>query len=231
MDGNSASKMPDFSNLQTALAKVTPSAVNSNSYTPTNTALEACPTTDANWDAVASPLPPIPNQDLCSCMQQTLSCVVKDTVSSDDYGDLFSYICAHDGSACAGISTNYTMNPSKPGYGSYGMCNATEQLNWAINQYASSQSSNTDACDFSGSATSQSATATPAGSCGALLSQAGSAGTGTVTSSPTSGGGSSSTSKAAASGMVTTPNFNFGLLNLGIYFACAALSGAAMILL
>ncbi|KAI9666335.1 MAG: 1,3-beta-glucanosyltransferase gas1 [Bathelium mastoideum] len=228
VDGSSVSKMPDFTNLETALAKVTPSSVNSNSYNPTNTALQACPTVDSNWDAVASPLPPVPNSELCGCMQQTLSCVVKSSVNVDDYQDLFNYICGHDASACDGINTNLTSTDNS--FGAYGMCNATQQLNFAINQYAQSQKSNTDACDFSGSATSQQATATPSG-CGTLLQQAGTAGTGTVTSAPTGGSGGSSTSKAAASGMVTVPSFDFGLLNLGIYFACAMFSGAAMILL
>ncbi|KAF2239419.1 carbohydrate-binding module family 43 protein [Viridothelium virens] len=232
VDGTSTpSKMPDFTNLQTALAKVSPSSVESNSYNPTNTALQACPTLDSNWDAPASPLPPVPNEDLCSCMQQSLSCVIKSSVSTDDYQDLFSYICGQDKNACAGINTNGTLNPDKPSYGAYAMCNSTQQLNWAINQYASSQKSNSNACDFSGSASSQQAVATPSGSCSALLQQAAS-GTGTVTSSPTSGGGSSSsTSSGAASAMVNVPNFNFGLLNLSIYIAFAAISGAAMILL
>ena len=163
-------------------------------------------------------------------MDQTLSCVVKPDVDTDDYEDLFNYVCGHDGSACDGINRNYTSNAP---YGAYGMCNSTQQLNWVLNQYAGSQKSNTDACDFSGSATSQQAAATPSG-CAGLLQQAGSAGTGSVTSSPTSGGGSgaaATTSKGAASAMVSAPSFNFGLINLGVYFTCAILSGAAMILL
>lgn len=223
--------MPDFTNLQTALSKVTPSAVNSNSYTPSNS-LQACPTTDVNWDAVESPLPPTPNSDLCGCMQQSLSCVVKDTVSQDDYEDLFNYICGHDASACAGINRNLTKQDTS--YGVYGMCNASAQLNWAINEYASSHSSNTGACDFSGSATSVSAVATPGGACPSLLSEAAS-GTGSAptdaTAVGTGSGSGSATSSGAASGMVTVPSFNFGLLNLGIYFTLAVLSGAAMILL
>ncbi|KAI9692791.1 MAG: 1,3-beta-glucanosyltransferase gas1 [Bogoriella megaspora] len=228
----SASTMPDFSNLQSQLAKATPSSVSMNAYNPSNS-LQACPTTDDNWLAAVSPLPPSPNQELCGCMQSSLSCVVNSDVSQDDYADLFSYICAQDKGACAGINTNTSQYDGK--FGSYGMCNATERLNFALNQYAAAQSNNPSACDFSGSATQQQAQQTPSGGCGALLSQAGSAGTGTVTSSPTSGGGgggsAAATSSGAASGMVTVPRLDVGLLQLGVYVAFAAFSGAAMIML
>jgi 1,3-beta-glucanosyltransferase GAS1 len=219
--------MPDFKNLASQLSKYNPTPVNADSYNPTNTALQACPPTNSDWEAVASPLPPSPNQELCSCMYSSLSCVPKTDVDPKDYGDLFSYICGHDKGACAGINRNFTMGD----YGAYGMCNSTEQLGWAMNQYASGQSGNGNGCDFSGSATSQQAAATPAGGCSALLQQAGTGGTGTVTSSPTSGGGAAATSSGAGNAMLRIPSFDFGLLQMGIYVACAGISGAAMILL
>ena len=125
------------------------------------------------------------------------------------------------------------------------MCNTTEQLAYVINAYVNAQTGTikASACDFSGSATSK-ATAKATGACSSLLSQAGTAGTGVVTSSPTATGagaaaseatGSSSssstaTSSAAAAGL-SIPSVDFGLLNLGIYVFGATLSGAAMILL
>lgn len=170
-------------------------------------------------------------------MYDTLKCVVKSSVATDDYATLFSSVCGLDNSACDGIEANGTTGT----YGAYGMCNSTEQLGFAMNQYYLAQSGVASACSFGGSATVKAAS-TPTG-CSAILGEAGTAGTGTVTSSPTttgagagasSGTGSASTgtstAKGAASGM-TVPNIDFGLVNVGIYIFGAVLSGAAMILL
>lgn len=199
-----------------------------NSYNPTNTAAAKCPDVNKEWAAVASPLPPSANADACSCMVQTLSCVVNTAkVSEKDYGDVFSTVCGYeDGKFCAGINKNMTLGP----YGAYGMCNATEQLGFALNQYA--EANPNGGCDFDGQATSKAPATTTASACADLLKQAGSAGTGTVTSAPTGSGGAAGTGnpKGAAAGL-TAPRLEFGLLGLGVYVAAAAMSGMAMILL
>ena len=64
-----------------------------------------------------------------------------------------------------------------------------------MNKYYISQSKAADACDFGGQATTRSAQAA-SGTCASLLNEAGTAGTGQVSS--TNGGGSGS--KSAASG-------------------------------
>ncbi|KAK5151715.1 hypothetical protein LTR04_006558 [Oleoguttula sp. CCFEE 6159] len=227
----SVSKLPDFTSLSSQIAKVTPSGVNSASYTPTNTQAQSCPPTGTDWRAPASPLPPSPNPQLCSCMYQGLSCVVKSSVSTNDYGTLFGTVCGYPGNACAGI------NATLGNFGAYSVCNATEQLAFAFNQYAAGQTNNPSACDFGGAATTK-ATQSPNAACRALISQAGTAGTGTVTSAPSgtgsssgSGSGSSSTASKAAAGLVTVPAFNFGMLQLGVYVVGAAMAGAGMILL
>lgn len=140
-------------------------------------------------------------------------------------GDLFGTVCGLDSSACAGIAHNATTGV----YGAYSMCNATQQLSFALNAYAKAQSNFNNACDFSASAVTQSA-ATATGNCKALMSQAGTAGTGTVTAAATGKSASSTGSKGAAVG-VSVPSFDFGLMRLGLYVAGAAISGAAMILL
>ncbi|KAK4924673.1 1,3-beta-glucanosyltransferase gel3 [Elasticomyces elasticus] len=228
VSGSSVSKLPDFSYYSSQIATVTPSGVNSASYSPSNTA-QACPTA-SDWGAVSSPLPPTPNQQLCSCMYDSLTCVVKSSVSPSDYGSLFGQVCGLGAAVCAGIQANATTGK----YGAYGMCNATEQLAFALNQYAAGQKNNPSACDFGGSATTK-ATASANANCKGLVSQAGSAGTGTVTSAPTaasgSGGGAAATSSKGAAHAVSVPGFEFGVLQLGVYIVGAALSGAAMVLL
>jgi len=242
VSGNTVSKLQDFSNLQSQLAMATPSGVNSASYTPSNSPA-ACPATGTSWAAAATPLPPTPNQNLCSCMYNSLQCVVAGSVDESNYGDLFGTVCGYSGQVgkdvCAGIEA-YGNNAT---YGAYSMCNSTEQLAFVLNYYYQlEKGSNPSACSFGGSATTKAATAA-AGTCSALLNQAGSAGTGQVTSQPTgtgaagggsgSGGsasGSASKSTGAASGLFVH-HAEVGYLSVAFYAGAAVLSGAAMILL
>ncbi|KAF1351880.1 Glucanosyltransferase-domain-containing protein [Delphinella strobiligena] len=239
VSGNTVSTLSDFSYLSSRMATVSPpSQVNSASYSPTNNP-QACPTVDSgSWEAEATPLPPSPNQELCSCMYNSLTCVVSSSVSEDDEGDLFSTVCGLSSTACDGIAHNATTGV----YGAYSMCNSTEQLAYVLNAYyeEATGTNKASACSFKGSATTKSATSAT-GSCSSLIAQAGTAGTGKVTSSPTatgagaasSGSGSaksSSTSKGAAAGRAI-PSYDFGIVGLGAYVAGAVLSGGAMLLL
>lgn len=232
------SELPDYTALSIQLAAVTPSGVDAGSYTPTNTAPQACPTVDSSWQAVSA-LPPTPNQELCSCMDKALNCVPSSQVSNNTIGDLFGLVCGLSKNACAGIAANATTGD----YGAYGMCNPMQQLGWALNAYYEEQlaaGNGASACDFSGSATTQAAVS-PTGQCASLINQAGSGGTGTVTTAPTAtggssggsgGSGSSSTGKSAGvPGQSTLASLNFGYLQMGLYMVCAVVTGAGMILL
>jgi 1,3-beta-glucanosyltransferase GAS1 len=208
------------------MAKVTPSGVQMNAYNPVNTAPAACPSVGSKWGAKSSPLPPVANPQLCSCMISSLTCTVADNVKSDDYGKLFGQVCGFNGgSACAGIQHNATTGV----YGAYGMCNPKEQLAFALNAYYNSASAanKAQACNFGGSATTKAA-ASPTGSCGGLLQQAGAAGTGTVTSKPT-GAGASASKKSEAG--ITLPSVSFGFLQFGAYFMALAAAGAGVVLM
>lgn len=226
--GNTASKLPDFSALSKQLAKATPTNTPSASYHVTNTALQACPTVGKDWSA-ASVLPPIANADLCSCMVSSLSCVANTGLSGNDTGTLFSSVCGLSNSACAGITANGTTGK----YGSYSMCTPYQQLSFAFDQYYQSQNKASTACSFGGKAKVQSSSTS--NNCKSLLSQAGSAGTGTVTTAPTgtgsSGGASGTSTKKSAAGAVFIPRFDMGLLHLGAYLLAAGAAGAGMILL
>jgi len=236
VSGNTVSTLTDFDNYSKAIATVSPSSVLSASYTPTNSA-QACPTEDSTWEAASSPLPPTPNQELCSCMYNSLSCIVKASVSNDSYSDLFSEVCGYGTDICTGIAANGTTGD----YGAYGMCNSTEQLAYAFNQYYIAEKSSASACNFDGSATIKSATSAT-GVCSSLLKQAGTAGTGTVTSQPTatgagaaasgsSGSSSAATSTGAASLGMSFAVLNVGYLSFGVYIVGAVFSCAAMIAL
>jgi 1,3-beta-glucanosyltransferase GAS1 len=167
-------------------------------------------------------------------MYDSLACVVSPSVNTSDYGTLFGTVCGYGDSICAGFAANATTGD----YGAYGMCNSTEQLALAFNNYYVQQSSASSACDFSGSATLKS-TSTGGAACSSLMSQAGgSAGTGTVTSAPSgtgagaasSGSGSASSSKGSA-GINTVPGVESGLLPVAFIVTVAAVSGMGMIFL
>lgn len=241
VSGDSVSTLDDFNSLSSQIAKVSPTGVNSNDYTPTNTQAAACPTVGTDWQA-SSNLPPTPNQELCECMFDALTCR-PNNVDTDDVGKLFGVVCGLADGVCDGITANGTTGE----YGAYAMCNPNQQLGWALNTYYEKQAAagnGASACDFSGSATSASPTS-PSGSCATLISQAGNAGTGTVTSQPsgTAGSGSGSGSGSSASGSsgsssssnagmpgYSTPS-HIGLLQVVVYLTIAFVSGAGMILL
>ena len=241
VSGNTVSKLQDFSNLSSRLATVTPSGVNSASYSPSNSPA-SCPATGTSWAAAATPLPPTPNQQLCSCMYNSLQCVVSGSVDESNYGDLFGTVCGYSKAVgkdvCAGIEA-YGNNAT---YGAYSMCNSTEQLAFVLNYYYQlEKGSNPSACNFGGSAMTKAATS--ASACTGLLNQAGSAGTGSVTSQPSGtgavGGGSSGGSSASGSASKSTGaasgvfvhHAEVGFLSIAFYAGAAVLSGAAMILL
>ncbi|QDS77965.1 hypothetical protein FKW77_001745 [Venturia effusa] len=219
VSGTSVSKLPDFTALSSQMNSISPTGVEMASYTPTNSP-QACPAVQTGvWEAQASPLPPVANPQLCSCMVNSLQCVVKSSQAQSTYGTLFNQVCGY-GNSCAGIAA-FAANGT---YGSYSSCNSTEQLSFAFNQYYLSRNRASDACDFGGAATTKAAS-TPSG-CSALISQAGTAGTGTVTS-----GASATSTRQSAAGMTSVPSISMSLFGLGIYISVAALFGAGMILL
>jgi hypothetical protein len=232
VDGNSVSTLQDFDNYKSQIATVSPSGVNSDSYSPTNSP-EACPTA-SDWETKATPLPPSPNEELCDCMYQSLSCVVSSGTDTDNYGDLFGTVCGLGEDVCAGIAANATTGD----YGAYSMCNSTQQLSFVFNAYYNSQNSASDACNFDGAASLKEA-ASASGSCQNLLKEAGTDGTGTVTSLPQATGGSgsgsggksgSSTSKGAA-GFSTRASAEASVYPVIFVGVLAVLSGFGMVLL
>ncbi|KAF2200635.1 protein EPD1 precursor [Delitschia confertaspora ATCC 74209] len=224
----------DFTAYSSQIAKVTPSGVNMDNYNPTNTAGANCPSVGSGWAAQATPLPPTPNQQLCDCMYESLSCAVGSDVKPTDYKDLFGTVCGYKGEPCAGIGKNATTGK----FGAYSMCSPKQQLGFAFNRYASQQSNFNEACNFKGAAVAQKAKASDSQSsqCKALLNEAGAEGTKTVTSQPTgtgtgNGGAASGSKSPGAAGALTVPTFETGYLQFGLYAFTAVLSGAAMVLL
>jgi len=234
VSGNSVTTLVDYSYLSVAMATISPTGTAMSAYNPTLTAT-TCPEVGPSWSAVASPLPPAPNANLCNCASSAAACVIRPSVPESSYGNIFNYICSQDPSACAGIATNATTGT----YGAFAPCPPNQQLNYVMNQYYASQSSAASACSFNGNA-QVTAAAAPAGTCSALLNAAGAAGTGSVSAGRATGtaasgsgaaGGSASSTGNAASPGVSTPSLGFSMVHVGLYVCVAVFTGAGMIFL
>ena len=234
-DDNKATKLPDYTALSSQLASATPSGVQASRYKPSNSP-RSCPNIDNTWKASVQ-LPPSPNQRLCDCMFANLTCVAKAGISSEDIQTNFDFICNPKlGNYCGGVDTD----AEKGVYGAYSMCNATQRLSFAFNAYYEDQTAsnpeNNNPCNFKGVGVQQQSSSQSG--CEALVSQAGPAGTGVVTSAPTptpvSGGGGgapASSSSTGAASPLSIPTFDFGLLRLAGYVSAAAMVGAGMVML
>jgi hypothetical protein len=226
VEGSSVSTLADFNAWSTQIAAVSPTGVNSASYSPTNTVGQACPTVGSSWQAAASALPPTPNQSVCSCMMSTLVCTANPNINGTEIASLFSNVCGYiGGKACIGIGGNTATGV----YGPYSMCNATEQLSYAFNAYYLAESSAASACSFGGNANIVKA-AGAASSCSSVLAAASSSVSAAATA--TGGAASSSTSKKSeASGMTFGATLGMGKVAFVGFTIVAVLSGAGMVLL
>ncbi|PTU18170.1 hypothetical protein P175DRAFT_0518578 [Aspergillus ochraceoroseus IBT 24754] len=230
VNNGQVSPRADYSYLSKRLATATPTGVNKADYTPTNTALQSCPPVNTNWLATATPLPPAPNQQLCSCMVDSLTCVARDNLASKFLSTTFSSVCGYqDGKFCKGIDANATTGE----YGAYSVCTPEEQLSFAMNLYYKnqvSQGNGEDACNFNGAASIQSASQSGGSTCTPLLRQAGTSGTGSVKASAAAAGASSSASSSQGAAYAVAPGMvDFGFLHLGAYVATAVVAGVGMI--
>lgn len=232
VEDGKAKPREDYSYLSKQLAKATPSGTKMDEYKPTNTALQKCPEVNNKWLATSSPLPPSPNKDLCSCMEESLSCALKDDIEDKKLDKIFGTVCGYDG-ACDGINGNAT----KGEYGAYSVCETKQQLSFAMNRYyeqQKAQGNGEKACDFNGAAETKSAK-DPSGTCGSLLKEAGPKGTGTIKSGAS--GSDAEGSEASASGsegaafVVAPSSVNVGFVHIGAYVVTAMVAGAGMILL
>ncbi|KAL4927006.1 glycoside hydrolase family 72 protein [Aspergillus undulatus] len=234
VDGDDVKTKDDFSYLSSQMQKVTATGVNSASYSASNTAVPTCPSVGKDWEA-NSKLPPSPNAQLCSCMEDTLTCKVKDDVDEEEYGEIFGYICGlEDGKYCTGQQADAV----KGKYGAYSVCTTKQQLSFVMSQYYKSQNSN-DACDFDGRGETVDASDS-SDSCSTLLDEAGTDGTGNVStpegglggdSSGSSGSADSETSDGAAGNGPRPMAVFVGNWQMGAYILTSMIAGAGMLLL
>ncbi|OBA24420.1 hypothetical protein METBIDRAFT_20925, partial [Metschnikowia bicuspidata var. bicuspidata NRRL YB-4993] len=218
IDNSEVSTLDDFNNLKSQIALIDPSYTTIGSVT-TSATVTTCPTVGGYWSATTV-LPPTPDSEVCDCMVASLSCVGDSTLDSDGIAELFSYVCGEVD--CSGVTGNGTTGI----YGSYSACKAKAQLDFVLNLYYSANGESSTACDFSGSASLQ--TASTASSCTAILSSAGEYGTGTVSgtvrtttdsASTTTVSGSDSGSTSDSSSSSTSSSSTSGSASAHIAFS------------
>ncbi|CCE79442.1 Piso0_001504 [Millerozyma farinosa CBS 7064] len=237
VSGSSVSTMDDFNSLKSQLGSISPSTANTKSVS--SVSATSCPSTGADWSASTN-LPPTPDETICNCMYDSLSCVIDSDVSSSDYSDLYSYVC--DEIDCAGITGNGTTGK----YGTYSPCTDEERLSFVLNLYYENNGASKSACSFNGKGSIKSAKT--ASTCSSVLSSAGSSGTGSVSgtiattkhtditnsgstatasdSSNSSGSSSSSTSKSKSG---AARQASFGFLTKTLYIGSAIAIGVGLI--
>ena len=225
---NKVSKLKDFAAFSSQIHAVSPSSVNSAKYTPTNSAMQSCPTVASDWQVAPTGLPPTPDKSVCDCMSSTLTCVAKSNLSGEAIGDLFNYVCSKSASACREVG----KDTSKGQYGAYLGCNSQDKLSYAFTQFYIENKNQSFACDFSGNATVVKA-AGLASTCSSVISSA--------TAAAATGGNGGSIDNAGSSGSTTSSKTNDGLsmhasLNTGSWFwagyiVTVFLSGAGIFLL
>lgn len=219
------STLPGFTNLESRMATVSTATFSARQASATAVSTDfPCPAANQTDWKPSSVLPPTPNKAVCECVSPAASCVVADSVSSSDYGHLFDYLCSK--MSCEGISGD----PVSGVYGAFSFCDPKDQLNFLLNLYYESQDKNSQACDFSGSASIQKATT--AAACTPILKQAGVHGTGAVSASLTvgpAGTGSSATGSGSASGSSTGKKNAAGSINSnGLYILGASVSAVLL---
>ena len=188
VDGDDVKTLSDYKYYSLEMNNISPSYAKSSAATKDASATLECPASASTWKA-ATKLPPTPDEDYCKCKSESFQCVVADDVDSDDYGDLYGYIC--DEIDCKAIS----VDGEKGEYGDFSFCSDKDKLSYVLNAYYKDQDEASSACDFSGSASINKDAKTDA-KCSS--SETGSVNAGSDSDS-SSGSGSSGTSEADSS--------------------------------
>jgi hypothetical protein len=195
--GATPTLLPDYTNLKSQWAKITPPVTQLKNYNSPQSKTIACPSNTGGFVA-ATQLPPTPDENYCSCAVKGAKCSTNGALSDSDIAKNFGVVCGlNNGAACSVV----TANGSAPGtYGDYSFCSGQQQLALVYNNYYALQKSSSNACGFAGATlVSSPSTAKCTHAARAVLAQSGSAGAAGTGSSTSGRGGSSSSAGATSS--------------------------------
>jgi X8 domain len=188
---------PGYFSLSKQLALLQPTPVQMNSYMPVNTELPCynlnitevlgkreCNCTAYGGKEIINPvLPFTPNARVCSCMLQSIDCVVRPGLDEEMIRNSERDMCAKNQTWCSATRSNI----SEGLYPSYLFCNNTESLSWELQQQYLHNGNDSAACSSAGGVIQHAIPTTSLPSdCREFLRQAGPDGTGTITFTPTS---------------------------------------------
>ncbi|KAF2655029.1 carbohydrate-binding module family 43 protein [Lophiostoma macrostomum CBS 122681] len=224
-----------FSNISSVMTAIKPTSTDLANYTPSSST-PACPTLSEDWNTSAV-LPPTPYEPLCSCMYDSLRCVLKGDANIEQtagynsliiYGDnkygVLEDVCEGPNN-CKGIWGRLGTGE----YGAFSACNMTTRWSWAANEYWKKHGE----CRVNGTAELRDEPTPPSSDCSFLLQQVGDDGdktlTATLTPSATADVRSSpSTPALGPGGLSTGAKAGIGV-SISV-FGIAVISGVLFIL-
>lgn len=136
------STLEDFKNLKTRMEGINPT-VGSYFTTSKTETTASCPTANKYWQ-VSPVLPPTPNDELCQCLEKTLSCVASHKLKEKEFGKLFATVCGMVD--CSEITSNSSS------FGTFSFCSPRQKLSFVMDKYYKSQEEEETACNFNGAA-------------------------------------------------------------------------------
>ncbi|KAJ1917692.1 40S ribosomal protein S27 [Mycoemilia scoparia] len=146
-------KTEDYDNFKDAIKDANPKGTNMKSYNQKNDPAK-CPDVSENWQVSSKGLPPTPNEDVCSCMANSLKCSLSSSSStsgdSKALGDVLGNICGQSPKSCIPVSGNTTTAT----YGEYSACSSQQRSSFILNANFLNQKGKDGACKIDGVDTS-----------------------------------------------------------------------------
>lgn len=140
-DGTTLTLTTDYNNLKARLANINPDRTNLTSYNGSTSTVNACPTYRAGtFNSQSYPLPPTPNDTVCSCLNSQLACTTlfqnaTQANANATYAGYIAqdvnYVCSRNASFCEAVSSN----PTTGTYGLYSGCNSLQRAAYVLNQW------------------------------------------------------------------------------------------------
>jgi len=153
IDSNTAvTEFQDFSYLAEQLNNANPTGAKQSDPITVQPYLYNCPPTDPdNFLASSAALPPSPNENSCSCMYNSLQCVID--ISSSTPASIAAaadFACSH-GAACDDVNTNSASGV----YGTWSACDDIQRASYILNSYYQNNRRQVSACNFPDASTNQ----------------------------------------------------------------------------
>lgn len=144
-EDQSVHELDDFETLSTAFNKVSLQKFNKENYTKElgnkNNFSINCPSLSPFWKANEK-LPLTPNEDICSCIDTNLPCVIASSKDNVNYESMFEYLCGEVD--CTDIKSDGFLGY----YGEFSGCSTEQKLSLEISKLYMQRNENINICPF-----------------------------------------------------------------------------------